>query len=1550
MKLNYFELTINNKTWSYKFGNAWTYTARCYVNWNITSQSCKKTVTVTVAPYCWDGKKNGWEQCDYKDPNKVWFWDWWCNTSCKPIVLPSKCDNLSANPNSWVAPLTSSFSCNWTKASNYKIEIKNNSWNVIKTINNKTWSYKFNNGWTYTARCYVNWNITSQSCKKTVTVWDWDTLPWFETVSCNSLTATPSSWKAPLDSSVVCSWTNVSKFKIDCWNWNQYTKLWTWTWAESFSQVCKYGSAWTYTPKCYVDDTITNAGCQKTVTVENPSVSTCDQIFEDNFLRYEQSYNFYDTYNNVVNQDVYLTKYFIDYVNPEYLDKWWNFDWTPEILFSWYKVPANKSMKFIKTWLPNWKVKKHPLIRTTAKENDFDFMIKYIVDYDFSNNYPDASDDLSHSECQYFSVTWCWDGVLDSAYETCDFNDPTKAWWWNDWCDNSCQPKNISPQSTCDNLTVSPNSWNRPLNVTATCSWTNASKYKITCGNWAILNSSTWQCTYPSSWTYEVSCTVNDSITSSSCKKTVTVNPVTPVPSVNIDKRDANFLDIDWNIWNDTQKVNSGQKAVFKIRVTNYSDEDLKDFVLTDAVEQNCAWAVTMPSTIPSTFSNFVIWWVWNHTDSYLEKWEYFEYTCEKLNTTSNYTNVARVDAKWKNSNIPVNDSDDTKVILVETNTPWTCDSMTITPSAWDAPLNSNVVCSWTNVSAFRIDCGNWQLFTSPWNNSWVETFSKVCNYGSANVYTPRCYVDNVTNNNCKKTVTVNSVTPVPSISIDKRDANLADIDWNIWNDTQKVNSGQKAVFRIKVTNSWVEDLNQIVLLDAIAPACAWTVNLPSVYPSSWGSFLISWNWDHSNSYLEPGEYFSYVCEKPNTTFDYTNIATVNAKWRNSNISVTSTDNTEVLVNNVVTSSCNNLSASPLNWTNSLNSTVVCEWTKVSKFKIDCWNGQVFSQAWSNSWVETFTKVCNYSWIWSYTPKCIINDTITNLSCEEVVSVSSSGGWWTWPKCKKIEVGTKTSTSTWLTTPVTCVWNSKAKSFKLDCWNWDILFGSPDSNYKYTWVCNYKSLSKDLFKPECYVSGVSNNTDPSYSWWKTSFSCKTKVTLWWNSYCWDWVVQRPNSNWEYEECERSLDSSWNIWSFPSFCSSSCKIQWGWWWGGGWGWGWWNPTTEPWVITIPNEWEIVFEPWEKIIIWDWMNPFKAIFQKPYVLNNSSYDLYFDKLCVVKKSWNTLNWNNKYCKTLTSILYPWMSVEFSSYPNYVWDITNLSSNESYWDNLLVITIQDDWVLYDDAFFAAKFNIRVSKPSIVTTWWGTSYIGDTSNVSNVSNVAQWYVDDVYVNQNRNFVWAWVSSWSISSYSSDVTDTTSVNQISNDLNGFDYNSWAVVWSPTSDKTSDYNEFTSYNWIDNVYIVRDKSFEVNSDLFSSLAWSRTYIVENWDLIINTDISYSWNIAFIVKWWNILIDKDVENMSWTYVTIKSWTFWWKILWKWWDTSKVLHVDGSLYWNTNDLISKRKYIRDNSSWQINVWTIVSFGSSLFRKPAPLVWEFVEEYLKQARIAQ
>ncbi|USN58063.1 MAG: hypothetical protein H6767_07065 [Candidatus Peribacteria bacterium] len=67
------------------------------------------------------------------------------------------------------------------------------------------------------------------------------------------------------------------------------------------------------------------------------------------------------------------------------------------------------------------------------------------------------------------------------------------------------------------------------------------------------------------------------------------------------------------------------------------------------------------------------------------------------------------------------------------------------------------------------------------------------------------------------------------------------------------------------------------------------------------------------------------------------------------------------------------------------------------------------------------------------------------------------------------------------------------------------------------------------------------------------------------------------------------------------------------------------------------------------------------------------------------------------------------------------------------------------------------------------------------------------------------------------------------------------------------------------------------------------------------------------------------------------------------TNNVLTINGAVYGNMTELLEKRTYIKDNANGQIDVGTIVSFGSSFFRKPAPLLGEFIGEYLSSRKYA-
>lgn len=855
----------------------------------------------------------------------------------------------------------------------------------------------------------------------------------------------------------------------------------------------------------------------------------------------------------------------------------------------------------------------------------------------------------------------------------------------------------------------------------------------------------------------------------------------------------------------------------------------------------------------------------------------------------------------------------------ITTPNPSTCNSLWMNPTTWTSPLASNVSCLWTNANKYTINC---------WNGQTIDWSSGTCNYTWTWTFISTCYVnDIITSPSCQRTVNVSNPILEPSILLVKTDINPNDIDWVIWNDTQTVNVWSWAIFKITVTNNGTEDLNNIVISDTLAPNCSWNLTLPWTKPATWLNFTIYGSWNNSDNIFQVGESFSYNCEKSNTQTNYTNTASVNWKWVTSLKDVNDDDTSEVIIKNLNTPTCNSLTATPLTWVNSLTSTLTCTWTNATTYSINCWNWQV---------INASTGTCNYTTIWTYTPTCFINWNVTSSSCQQTVSVtnstsSSSSSWgWDWYQCRDIS-------KTW--NQITCTWNHLVKTFRLSC-NWSYLFANANvwawnttsANFTcndwaascsvYNQVVSETSFYTWLSNPACNLIPSSSSSSwwsTSSSWWSTSSS-----SSWWSSpdYCWDWVVQRPNDNFQNEECDFWTSTR------PSWCTSSCKINW--------------------ISSIPNDWEIVFWPIDNVIIGNNMNPYSAYsLDKPSILNNSSYDLYFDSLCVTKKSWSTINWATV-CENIWKTLFPWVKHSFSSIPNFVWNTSSLTA-WTYWDNVIVTTIEHEWVLYKDAYFASELKVRVSKPSVATTGGWTSFVKTTSNIANISDVTSVIWTS---NKNKNFVWAAVSAWNISSYSSDVTDSSSVTSITKEWT--DYNqsinssinnaSSTSVWT-----SSDLSDFKNYNWIANAYVIKNTNFIVWPSTFAWLTWPRTYIIENANLIINSNINYSGNIAFVVKWWNIQIDNSVTTISWTYISIPDGSLGWDIKWTSGSTNDVLTVKWSIYWNLENLLSKRTYIKENS-WILSVWTIVSFGSSVFRDPAPLTSTFINEYLDATKVSK
>jgi len=484
--------------------------------------------------------------------------------------------------------------------------------------------------------------------------------------------------------------------------------------------------------------------------------NACDQVFDWWILRYEKSYPFYDTWINWSNKNVYLNTFDIKFINPTFLDQWWIYRWTNEFKSNWYTVNSSSSMKVLETTSPNRKIVQHPNKRTNWTINSYDFGIEYTISYDYSNNYPDSSDDVSHKECVYYSVSWCWDWVLETNYwETCDPNDPSKIWWWTWGCDATCKPIITPPPTpTCDNLTASPTTWNTPFSSTMNCSWTNASSYSIDCWNWQTINWANWSCNYTTAWNYTARCTINWSITSASCAKTITATTVPP-PS-------CNALNINPTAWTAPLTSSFNCQATnatsYKIEIYNWS-------TLINTINNNtwnytfntnwnytarctinwsitstwCFWNITVSNIPPPTCQN---WWVWlsqlspiSATTTWLCRvWEtVWNFSSSTSWNTTNYTWSCNW-ITWWNCNASY--------------TAWGwywwfyCTSLSAMQNWTTYEFN----CRWNHPDQYIIRIYSWSTLINSINNRiWTYTFPNNLNYRA------QCYVwpNEVTSDTC---------------------------------------------------------------------------------------------------------------------------------------------------------------------------------------------------------------------------------------------------------------------------------------------------------------------------------------------------------------------------------------------------------------------------------------------------------------------------------------------------------------------------------------------------------------------------------------------------------------------------------------------------------------------------------------------------------------------------------------------------------------------------------------------------------------------------------
>lgn len=380
------------------------------------------------------------------------------------------------------------------------------------------------------------------------------------------------------------------------------------------------------------------------------------------------------------------------------------------------------------------------------------------------------------------------------------------------------------------------------------------------------------------------------------------------VPEIQIVKTDLNGADQDGSQRNDSQTIDSGDRARFEITVTNTGNEALKNVVVTDTEAPACNRSASQTRGL--------------YAGSTLAPGANFTYVCVINNVTATTfadgDNDIVVRGTGNTSNINVNDDDPSTVIVIPPVQP-------VTPSIellkWAAnPSDKDTVKTGDNdandtQSVESVDPNDQAVFRIKIENdgevdlkevvvfdnyapqcalskaqvaeiltqgvSTKATISNVTRSAGTNnnnilevgeffrydctqdgvrdgytnrattIGTPVNNAANVTSTDTTVVVICNTTTcePIsPDIEIVKTDENAADQDGAQNNDTQTIVEGNEAVFRITVTNNGGEALETVIVTDAESPSCARSVSQTvGLYPGD---------------FFDRGESFTYVCSR----------------------------------------------------------------------------------------------------------------------------------------------------------------------------------------------------------------------------------------------------------------------------------------------------------------------------------------------------------------------------------------------------------------------------------------------------------------------------------------------------------------------------------------------------------------------------------------------------------------------------------------------------------------------------------------------------------------
>ena len=443
-------------------------------------------------------------------------------------------------------------------------------------------------------------------------------------------------------------------------------------------------------------------------------VISCDLNFTWK-MRKGFSYNFSDTFTNPSNKDIKVEEVKVhiyeesDFNNSSNLPSFSFTDW------------ANSKNNILNPW-DNWVLiesdNSYQVLSNPNSKNWENFKITYTAKYFYKTNSWDFSDwPHYHTECKDYSVSWCWDWIVDWE-ETCDINDSSKKNWGTNGCNNLCEPDNricLKSEVTKTNIFE----WESSV---VSCEWNDVKIFKIDCWDWnEYVHHWDWIwnekfshfCSYSKKWNYTATCQVDDIEINNDCKNNIEVkNKVVSENNEIIEKKSeliSLYVQKDEWLWSLETKATCVWENIksYKLDCGNWK-------IFSELINKD--WEIEILKTC-----------------NYSKPWKYI-ISCSALWIYNPIKDILKKEVLVKDKIVKYKIVEE-EIVEKKSELIW----LYIQKDEWISSLETKIACTWENIKSYKLDCGNWQIFYEDINKDWKSKILKTCNYSKYWKYIVSC-------------------------------------------------------------------------------------------------------------------------------------------------------------------------------------------------------------------------------------------------------------------------------------------------------------------------------------------------------------------------------------------------------------------------------------------------------------------------------------------------------------------------------------------------------------------------------------------------------------------------------------------------------------------------------------------------------------------------------------------------------------------------------------------------------------------------------------------